>query len=637
MLNYKEFINESVIYDLINETHLYLVDDIREVLNDMNSDIAKDILSLQSKKIEKDITFVSLSDNLGYLDFSTEKNILKNIENFIKDDDDLDSELKPVAIKTVVGNIQYGLLGNISINYITNEYPDILKKSRSSLKLGKFINKLFPNKYNSQQIEEFTNKFKARIEKTDEEFKLVSGDEIKKWYLEDNYYNTDGNLGNSCMKYKRCQDYFDIYTKNPDVCQMLILLREGKLIGRAIVWKLSNYIEYHKEYEVSDLYFMDRQYTIDQHDVDKFKNYAKEKGWAYKTYNNHHSLKNVTYNGQDKMWLMEVRVDDIDYDKYPYMDTFKSYSHDDGILYNREGMDDVYTLTSTDGSYQENDEYYSEWHGRYLEEDEAIWSEIVQSYIDSYCAVRINLGGVDDYVPDDYDGYAYIENHDGYALTRDCVWSDYTDEYILKEDAVTVWNEVLEDGRLHYDDYTHEDNSDIVATGELVYHKGNMYTIDSLDWFLYLKTHIWDDYPDYLNRENLVLNYDGYLIPDALSLTVYKVSKPTSVDPVPLKGVEWLSEVDSIILGYSIISSQSRVIDKVEYTQSIKHLISKLVLRAGQAIEAYSDSDIGKGQQTMFDVRKSRSIDGGQISDRLRQRRYDLTNNVKGETYKFAK
>ena len=129
-------------------------------------------------------------------------------------------------------------------------------------------------------------------------------------------------------------------------------------------------------------------------------------------------------------------------------------------------------------------------------------------------------------------GYTFIENRDGYALISDCVWSDYTDEYILSEDAVTVWNEVLEDGRLYYDYYTYEDNSDIVATGELVYHKGNMYTIDSLDWFLYLKAHIWFDNPDYLNRENLVLNYDGYLIPDDLSLTVYKVSKPTSVDQI---------------------------------------------------------------------------------------------------------
>ena len=117
------------------------------------------------------------------------------------------------------------MLGNISINYITNEYPDILKKSRSSLKLGKFINKLFPNKYNSQQIEMFTNVFKSLATDSDV-IKEVIGEDIKKWYLEDNYFEKVGSLGSSCMRYEECQDYFDIYTENPDVCKMLILTKE---------------------------------------------------------------------------------------------------------------------------------------------------------------------------------------------------------------------------------------------------------------------------------------------------------------------------------------------------------------------------------------------------------------------------
>ena len=30
-------------------------------------------------------------------------------------------------------------------------------------------------------------------------------------------------------------------------------------------------------------YFMDRQYTIKESDVQKFKNYASEQGWCYKS------------------------------------------------------------------------------------------------------------------------------------------------------------------------------------------------------------------------------------------------------------------------------------------------------------------------------------------------------------------
>jgi hypothetical protein len=36
------------------------------------------------------------------------------------------------------------------------------------------------------------------------------------------------------------RDIFSIYENNPDVCQMLILTEDDKLIGRAIVWKVKS-------------------------------------------------------------------------------------------------------------------------------------------------------------------------------------------------------------------------------------------------------------------------------------------------------------------------------------------------------------------------------------------------------------
>ena len=77
---------------------------------------------------------------------------------------------------------------------------------------------------------------------------------------------------------------FKIYTENPDVCKMLILIEDDKLIGRALVWKLSSIKIYGKD-PVQDSWFMDRQYTIKDSDVEKFRNYAKEKGWIYKSSN----------------------------------------------------------------------------------------------------------------------------------------------------------------------------------------------------------------------------------------------------------------------------------------------------------------------------------------------------------------
>jgi hypothetical protein len=45
-------------------------------------------------------------------------------------------------------------------------------------------------------------------------FEIVSGDDIKKYYNEESYYTTgSGTLGTSCMRYSRCEEYLNIYSK----------------------------------------------------------------------------------------------------------------------------------------------------------------------------------------------------------------------------------------------------------------------------------------------------------------------------------------------------------------------------------------------------------------------------------------
>jgi hypothetical protein len=50
---------------------------------------------------------------------------------------------------------------------------------------------------------------------------------------------------------------------------------------------------------------MDRQYTSKDSDVIKFKNYAKDKGWAYKANNNHHSLEPIYLRMMNLMLLLK--------------------------------------------------------------------------------------------------------------------------------------------------------------------------------------------------------------------------------------------------------------------------------------------------------------------------------------------
>ena len=109
-----------------------------------------------------------------------------------------------------------------------------------------------------------------------------------------------------------------------DVCKLLILKEDDKIIGRSLIWKLSSIKSSGKPVEGVE-YFMDRQYTIKDSDVQKFRNYAKEQGWCYKSYNNHHSLGSVTIDGEEKNVRMTIEISAKDYNRYPYMDTFKRY------------------------------------------------------------------------------------------------------------------------------------------------------------------------------------------------------------------------------------------------------------------------------------------------------------------------
>lgn len=46
-------------------------------------------------------------------------------------------------------------------------------------------------------------------------------------------------LGSSCMK-NMSKETFNIYVENPDSVKLLILTLDGKLLGRALVWKIDS-------------------------------------------------------------------------------------------------------------------------------------------------------------------------------------------------------------------------------------------------------------------------------------------------------------------------------------------------------------------------------------------------------------
>jgi hypothetical protein len=195
---------------------------------------------------------------------------------------------------------------------------------RFKAKPGSLINKL-TSLFNARQIENFTNLFKTfALNKFDNSrFKIVSGEDIKKWYLVSNYRSDTSSLYNSCMKHKGCQEYLNFYVYNP--VKMVILLDDGKLIGRALLW----------ETECGNK-IMDRVYTIDDNlYLNHFNKWATTNGYWSKRYQSWNSTWNlITPTGYPIVSKFSIKMNKLDFINYPYIDTFKWIDFSNLKLYN---------------------------------------------------------------------------------------------------------------------------------------------------------------------------------------------------------------------------------------------------------------------------------------------------------------
>ena len=217
-------------------------------------------------------------------------------------------------------------------------FANIPETRRSEVKLGRFVNKLIDIysksdalknstdsydevpffDFTASDIEKFVNAYTAKVlfeQNALERFKVVSGEEIRKWYNEKNYSNNTnggGQLSSSCMRYPKCQKYLDIYVDNPKVCQLLILMDDTgkKILGRALLWKT----------ETGN--FMDRIYSNKDNYMKLFKQWGEQNNYDMKSYN---------YN-QSKVIIVHVKPKIYAY--YPYMDTLYAYAPVKGILSN---------------------------------------------------------------------------------------------------------------------------------------------------------------------------------------------------------------------------------------------------------------------------------------------------------------
>lgn len=410
MLKYGEFINEKVLYDLILESKVVYSSKFINILHKMKDNkLAKKLLDIYSKDFDVVQNYIDISDEKDSVMFSPDRRIKDMMKDkpetwkvvdsgrYLTHSDANDRIFQRLGYdKTKQENWapEKGTIGKILAETVSrtsgkvyvlfvgldddkrfavinkeavamtedSDDPRVWTTSRNKIKIGRLVRAILGVanvKFVDKDIEDFVNQYKATYDFINDalsRFDLVDGKKISYWYDKDNYEKEDGTLGNSCMADVDSY-YFDIYTKNPQVKLAILYDDNGtkpdggkytsdKIKGRALVWDA--------KIDGVSVNFMDRIYTINDSDVELFKQYAEKNGFWYKVRQDSNNDCTITNGTEKKTPTIIVDLNDGDFDAYPYLDTLCYVNSEDGKISNdREAIDADRQLNDTGGGYDE--------------------------------------------------------------------------------------------------------------------------------------------------------------------------------------------------------------------------------------------------------------------------------------------
>lgn len=409
ILQYSNFINEQKVSELILESKVVYSKKFINILNKMRSNkVASELIKLYSKDIDVVQNYLDITDQKDAVSFTPDR----KVQEITKDkpetwkvvesgryltssdrnnkifealgydkqkygcwspDTDAIGIILSETVSSVSGKIyvmfqeygvadpRIGVINKAALETEDAEDARVWSTSRNNIKVGRLARAILSAakiSFTDADIEQFTNQYKATYDFAKDilkQFDIVTGDRIAYWYDENNYTSGGGTLNNSCMA-SVDSDYFDIYTQNSQV-SLVILYSDNGVIdgdkyksdlikGRAILWdaEINGHI----------VKFMDRIYTTQDADVELFKQFAEKNGWYYKRSQSMEPSETITNGSESIRVSIKVKLDNFDFEYYPYCDTMCYLNENDGCLYNRE-IGEGKALRDTGGGY---DEYY---------------------------------------------------------------------------------------------------------------------------------------------------------------------------------------------------------------------------------------------------------------------------------------
>ena len=473
MLDYNDFLFDKIFESKGITLPIKFSKRLKNLLMSIKNPISKELLRMDRNSFLTDVTYVDYDDS--------------NINNFTYS---LSNKIFDYLSKTHNTSDMYNILKLQDYHYINT---DIWDKYRASSRVGRFINRVLPGK-SEKEIEDFVNIVKLKRTQRFDNFKIVKGDDLLKYYSEHNYSTEKGksnNLFNSCMRYDRCQDYLQFYIDNN--VEMVVLMSDeekDKILGRALLWKLD---------KPEGRMFMDRIYYINDYDVENFKEYAKSNKWLYKRSQNRESNELICDSITGECNRMTLVVENIKRSKYfAYLDTLSFYFSEEKTLTNNDGYIDSderpYYLQSIDGGYMVDNMRFMTYYNRLVSQDDLVWchlgsayrlrddavylessdeyatqeyanehlvySEWMERYLDKNHSDTLYIEEYDQYVTDSYaDMYLKYSSYvDRWLLEDDAVYSNYHNDYLPKVESIKVITGINPNGKLKFDNrYKNDD------------------------------------------------------------------------------------------------------------------------------------------------------------------------------------
>jgi hypothetical protein len=233
-----------------------------------------------------------------------------------------------------------------------SENGDEWSDYRNEVKVGRFVKQFLHElgditiSYTDQDVEDFVNKFKAASTNENYKFEIVEGEDIRTWYLDDNYVECGyGSLMDSCMKDEYKQKYLSLYAKNKKQIKLVCLIDKESdlLMGRALLWTLD-------ESPSPSKLFMDRVYVAEEYLFELFKQKAEEEEWMYKANQSNDIARGQEFihKGKKYQGLAKVKLSKWRLSYYPYVDSMTFFNEKKGVLLNR-GFKNAFQLRSVDG------------------------------------------------------------------------------------------------------------------------------------------------------------------------------------------------------------------------------------------------------------------------------------------------